>query len=76
MAMSRKHYTETADVLKFALPSEHLSHTDTGAERAQTVYEIAGGLADMFGDNDPSFNRAKFMDACGLGDPNIVSFRD
>jgi hypothetical protein len=76
MAMSWKHYTETANVLKFALPSEHLSHTDTGAERAQAVYEIAEGLADMFGDDNPSFNRARFLEACGLGDPNIVSFRD
>lgn len=68
MAMSRKHYREAADVVNSA-------HTgDTGhpadAVRLETARDIAKGLARMFKIDNSNFDREKFMDACGLGEPD------
>lgn len=62
MAMSRKHYTETAAVITNVRED---AKTVDGATRM-----LAEGLARMFKADNSNFNREKFMDACGLGDPN------
>jgi len=67
--MSRKHYEETAAALKWALdgaPSTPVRQ----AVRRETVESIAKDLANMFRADNSNFDRAKFMDAAGVGDPN------
>lgn len=67
MAMSRKHYTEAAEIIKAnldAAKSERNEDEAIGAEMA--VKNVARDLAGMFKRDNSAFDRARFMDACGF----------
>jgi hypothetical protein len=66
--MSRKHYEETAAALKWAL--DGLGGKVRQETRRETVVSIAKDLANMFRADNSNFDRAKFMDAAGVGDEN------
>lgn len=68
MAMSRKHYVETAAAIKYSL--DGLGGKVRQEVRRETALSIAKDMANMFRADNSNFDRAKFMDACGLGDPN------
>jgi len=69
MAMSRKHYRETAEIVK-AVVDDTPAHSDLegfiATGRMQAARSIARGLASMFKEDNPCFDREKFLDACGL----------
>ena len=59
--MSRKHYIEVAKVIQDQMLLN-------GGQRTETVLKaVAESLADMFKQDNPRFDRSRFMDACGLG---------
>lgn len=69
MAMSKKNYIAAAEIIKAEVDAAvYLPTSGDGALLA--ARGIANGLANMFADDNHHFNRARFMDACGLGDPN------
>lgn len=59
MTMSRKHYRETAALLRSALPPKGKRQPT----RTETVREIADGLAVFFAQENPRFRRSTFIDA-------------
>lgn len=70
MSMSRKHYVEAAEIIKFEV---RMAEGMTPVRRKvamDAVRGVADGFANMFGRENFRFDRARFMDACGLGDPN------
>ena len=54
--MTRKHYRNVAEIIK-AFP-----HGSTEASQAKLAQEFA----EMFGEDNPRFDRARFYIACGL----------
>lgn len=76
MSMSRKHYVEVAAVLNRSLNRARLVVDDEVVEGQwepvayESLRDVAEGLAAVFGRDNGSFNRARFMDAAGFGDPN------
>ncbi|MFI9271822.1 hypothetical protein ACIGXM_14045 [Kitasatospora sp. NPDC052896] len=57
MAMSRKHYRETAAILR------HAAQSTTTIDQLDVLREIAEGVARMFKGDNPRFDRQRFMDA-------------
>jgi len=73
MAMTRKHYVEVASILKSELNElASLEHLDDDEHEiaTETVKSVANRLAVMFKRDNPYFDRTRFMNAAGLGDPN------
>jgi hypothetical protein len=66
--MSRKHYREAAEIIARELKDLHyLNSEGVDVKTARdTVRTLASDLAGMFGRDNPAFNRAQFMEACGL----------
>lgn len=69
MAMSRKHYESVAEILwanqphpADSCPVDCVPCTIQG----QTVHNVANGLARVFSADNPRFDRARFMRACGI----------
>ena len=54
--MTRKHYINVAEIIK-AFP-----HGSTGASQAKLAQEFA----EMFGADNPRFDRERFYIACGV----------
>lgn len=63
MAMSRKDYIETAEIIKQQVDTPEFA--DYGLY-ASAVTTIANELANMFKRDNGRFDRDKFMAACGL----------
>lgn len=67
MAMSRKHYTEVAKIIK---TERELAETfsDLSAKIAvkHSTNAIAEDLANFFKRDNAAFDRARFLDACGI----------
>lgn len=64
MAMSRKHYREVAEIIKFETQVIEGSPDRDVADAV--LRRVAGELASFFKRDNGSFDRAKFMEACGL----------
>jgi hypothetical protein len=63
--MSKKHYIETARIL--SAERECLNGNETADDMIRaTVDSIAGRMADMFAADNPRFDRARFLTACGV----------
>jgi hypothetical protein len=60
--MSRKHYREVAEVIR----TERVANPGMSPETEATLRRVASGLSHMFGMDNGAFDRAKFMEACGL----------
>ena len=65
MAMSRKHYREAAEAIRWSL-NGHPNTPVRRETRRETAQSIATDLANMFKRDNSNFDRQKFMDACGL----------
>lgn len=63
MAMSRKHYREAAEIIKRHRQISARSGDNTGV---YAVEGVAEELADMFKRDNSAFDRARFMEACGI----------
>lgn len=65
MSMSRKNYVETAKIIKWEM--DHLPDDDYGRiVTRDTLRRVASELASMFQRDNGSFDRQRFLDACGL----------
>lgn len=58
--MTKKHYELIAGVIAISRKVE-----GTG-ERSQAIYYVTQRLADEFQKENTRFNRAKFLEACGI----------
>ncbi len=63
MTMQRRHYEFIAAVLKEAM--ENYDHPN-GVGGKQTTKEISSRMARHLADTNPSFDRARFLRACGV----------
>lgn len=62
MPMSRKHYTEVAQILA----NRFIGHGGDRNPAARAMIEgIADDMADMFTRDNPRFDRGRFMEAVG-----------
>jgi hypothetical protein len=67
--MTRKDYQLIANVLKAHTPSRGVqAEAQTMLERAWTLRNIALTFAHELASENPRFDRAKFLRACGLSD--------
>ena len=62
--MTRKDYVAIAAVFKSR--NEMAQNIQNRAVRMTHYAEIAGSLADMLAANNPRFDRARFLKACGV----------
>lgn len=63
--MSRKHYIKIAKVIRSEVEKAEVS--SLLPETVNALTEVADSLATMFKADNSNFDRARFMDACGLG---------
>lgn len=63
MAMTRKHYQQTADIIK-SVSQDYGDGKDVLFPLAMAA--MAGRMAVMFKLDNERFDRQKFMEACGL----------
>ena len=68
MAMSRKHYTEVAEIIKAEIDGIDSVNDPFGVGAHSALSNVADNLADMFKRDNSAFDRARFLDACGLGE--------
>lgn len=62
---TRQHYKAIAEIIRF----EYTAFDGTGEDDYEgklTIRNITNNLADYFADDNPLFNRQKFLKACGL----------
>ncbi len=59
--MSKKHYIEIAQAIK-------ASEVPATAETRKSIAELAKRLANVFAADNPRFDRARFIKACGVDD--------
>lgn len=67
--MTRMHFQAIAAVIREAYANT--STLDNQSERdvaGQVVHEIAEGLSERFWKFNPAFDKARFLDACGVGE--------
>ena len=68
---SKKHYETIADALAHEM--RYISGVFGNSQQqrqhdmCETVREVADKLADRFAEDDPLFNRERFLNACGVG---------
>jgi hypothetical protein len=64
--MTRKHFEAVAEIIKHN--SVDISHDPTDHERGRDMqsFLISSDLADYFANENPNFDRARFMKACQL----------
>jgi hypothetical protein len=58
---SKRHYQAIADVLK-------THNNDIGVDEGYCYYQTMD-MIEMFERDNPKFDRARFLDACGLDQP-------
>ena len=62
--MTRKDYVKFAAMFKYQI---HLANDYHYAnERQATIDNVAKATADLFADDNPNFDRARFLTACGV----------
>jgi len=62
--MTRKHYSEVAEIIKSAMAERLDSEVSPYYAQGWFLSYVACGLADMFQQDNPRFDRDKFMEAC------------
>jgi hypothetical protein len=70
MAMSKKNYVAAAEIIAAEVDASQALTPVRRAAALSATRAVAFGLAGMFAADNWHFDRARFMDACGLGDPN------
>lgn len=75
MAMSKKDYELIAAEVRFSMkptcPYEYTDHARTVGfydGRQAALQEFANNLAQELGRDNPRFDRARFLKACGIGE--------
>lgn len=69
MAMSRKHYTEVAAIVRQnRQETEMLGEPGEIAAARKAIEYVAKDLAGFFKRDNSAFDRARFLDACGIGE--------
>ena len=63
--MTRMHFKALADVLKATRPDSESTDLVTMAKFEQWIID-ARAIADTCGRFNPQFDRARFLDACGV----------
>lgn len=67
--MSKKHFIEIAAILRQQVATlehpEAAGHFPNG-EAFDALRNVAHGMADMFKRQNSNFDRARFLDACGV----------
>lgn len=63
--MTKKHYEAIAKVIKQNLPPENCFTTNASIAYS-TLTTIAEELAELFAQDNPRFQRIKFLVACGI----------
>jgi hypothetical protein len=61
---SQRHYEVLARFLEYEISISDLNTTD----RATVIKGIARLLANLLGNDNPKFNRTRFLAACGIED--------
>jgi hypothetical protein len=65
--MSKKHFIAIAATIRSQIDSEsHLIAGPRKTVRLETIAESANRLADVFANENPRFDRARFLAACGI----------
>jgi hypothetical protein len=64
--MSKKHYTAIADVVQEAMEIAADEGYSTPLDPRSLVEQIARDLAVEFRNDNPRFDRGKFLKACGV----------
>lgn len=59
MAMSRKHYKALAEAIRAA-------HAHLAPPHNEVTRKLAHDVATFCGEDNPNFNRGRFLDACKL----------
>ncbi len=59
--MTRKHFQKVAEVVAITRAAYGRSDDLAGVQACDT---IANGLADIFGEDNPNFDRGRFLRAC------------
>lgn len=59
--MSKKHYIRLAEVIRLAKP-----YAEGSDQAERIVRDIAGTIANVCEDDNPRFDRARFLAACGF----------
>lgn len=67
--MSRKDYVAIAETLRYQLDA-HLGQVEVN--HANGVADAAKALATTFGNDNPNFDREKFLYAAGVTDPSFA----
>ena len=67
--MTRKDYVAAAEIISRNLPADDAKGVRANTQRT-TAKAIAEDLASMFGRDNGRFDRTRFLNACGVGDPN------
>jgi len=63
--LTRQHYKAIAAIVKDDSVTGHSGEYDDSTTCIDTI-TIAHSLADYFAEDNPCFDRAKFLTACGL----------
>ena len=70
--MTKKHYEAIAAIIASTYNNANLYTTpgykDTAKERRETLETTASRLADYFAQDNPRFDRTRFLAACGIGE--------
>jgi hypothetical protein len=70
MSMSRKDYVATAEIINEAIRRNPVVPEGQIDTAFNAVREVAENLATMFKRDNGRFDRTRFLNACGVGDPN------
>lgn len=62
--MTRKHYVAIASLFKTKI--DRYNSIRKGSDMADATAHLAYDMADYFEKENPSFNRGKFLSACGI----------
>lgn len=74
MAMSRKHYEETAKMIRSersfleALSTSDASKLESSAGGLRTLARVTADLACLFANDNARFRMQTFIEACNMGD--------
>jgi hypothetical protein len=70
MSMTRKHFVAFAQIIAAEVAEANELTPVRRNAALRTLRSTARAMAREFAYDNRNFDRARFMDACGLGDPN------
>lgn len=64
--MTRKHYRAIANIIKLERSTEFAINDINMDATLDVLKNVANNLAGYFEQDNPKFNRQRFLDACGI----------